>query len=552
MKSGTILMMLVMLLSTATLPAQIERPYEAVVLNGRKLPELIGQPTDNWRAYRYDSTNEKWQEVAIQIDEYNPDAPQGMEYFDTNDDSAGIFDMNDEIVFMAQDIGDVAPAESWPAGSDSVRWQLTLYDSTDGSRGVLYLIRVLPLGIHKSPAYHFEFVPETDVISTENYQIGFDMGQEDTTGQLMDARILSGTGVDILDRMKIRLYGIVTLLIPLPLQITEEAIRADSAFAKIGPVRVIHNLKAAFALTLAGFPFRKEFLQTSFFYPWHGEFHITGIPIQDMSQYADVIYARLSWDMNAAATGMTFFSETNPAGIIIDGIGDHEGISTQGMPGHLDWTMVTGTAGTMLNVFHLPALGDEQGIFYFDNTDNDTLTTGDPEDTDPYTSDTGDNVAYGENGYFVHQNISGEKFDFVYMNYFLPPNIIHADASAMVNKLRHPPGVVAIKQERSPSAVAQNTTHPALFQLYANYPNPFNAGTVITFTMSQPAHVRLEILDMKGRLVNRLVDTAMSPAQHRVVWDGRDNNGQMLPSGVYLYRLSMNSQSQVRRLVMLK
>jgi subtilisin family serine protease len=93
---------------------------------------------------------------------------------------------------------------------------------------------------------------------------------------------------------------------------------------------------------------------------------------------------------------------------------------------------------------------------------------------------------------------------------------------------------------------------PTAWGLAANYPNPFNSGTAITFTIPAAAPVRLEILDLSGRLVRRLLDAATTAGTHQLAWDGNDERGRSVASGTYLYRLCSDSRQLIRKLVLLR
>lgn len=96
---------------------------------------------------------------------------------------------------------------------------------------------------------------------------------------------------------------------------------------------------------------------------------------------------------------------------------------------------------------------------------------------------------------------------------------------------------------------------PRGFELLQNYPNPFNAGTVIPFTITGPAggEVTLEVFNILGRHVITLLDDRLEPARYQVNWDGRDEEGRPLASGVYLYRLTVNDKrTAARQMVLLK
>ncbi len=90
---------------------------------------------------------------------------------------------------------------------------------------------------------------------------------------------------------------------------------------------------------------------------------------------------------------------------------------------------------------------------------------------------------------------------------------------------------------RPPEGKESTQTQLTSFALLQNYPNPGNPSTHITFTLPQKAHVTLEIYNLLGQRVRTLVEGVKDAGSHRVVWDGRDEFGKTLPSGVYLYRL---------------
>ncbi|NIW45010.1 MAG: T9SS type A sorting domain-containing protein, partial [candidate division Zixibacteria bacterium] len=72
-----------------------------------------------------------------------------------------------------------------------------------------------------------------------------------------------------------------------------------------------------------------------------------------------------------------------------------------------------------------------------------------------------------------------------------------------------------------------------------------NPTTSITFELSQNTSVELKIFDIQGRLVRTLVNNQLPAGQHRVTWDGRNDNGSQVSSGVYLYRIQAGKFSQV-------
>lgn len=93
---------------------------------------------------------------------------------------------------------------------------------------------------------------------------------------------------------------------------------------------------------------------------------------------------------------------------------------------------------------------------------------------------------------------------------------------------------------------------PRAFALAQNAPNPFNPQTTIVFAVDRPSGVRLGVYDLQGRLVRTLADRVYAAGEHRVVWDGRDESGSEMPSGLYLYRLEDGRRTQTRKMVLVR
>lgn len=85
-----------------------------------------------------------------------------------------------------------------------------------------------------------------------------------------------------------------------------------------------------------------------------------------------------------------------------------------------------------------------------------------------------------------------------------------------------------------------------------NTPNPFNPETRIAYTLPDAEQVRLTVYNLLGQVVRRLADQAQTAGRHEVRWDGRDEAGRVVASGVYLYRIEARGFSAVRRMVLLK
>jgi hypothetical protein len=96
-------------------------------------------------------------------------------------------------------------------------------------------------------------------------------------------------------------------------------------------------------------------------------------------------------------------------------------------------------------------------------------------------------------------------------------------------------------------------TTPARFALHPCRPNPFNPRTTIRYDLPRDAPVILAVYDLTGRRVRTLRDGATETAgAHAVEWDGRDDGGRAVGSGVYVCRLTAGEERGVRRLVLVK
>ena len=93
---------------------------------------------------------------------------------------------------------------------------------------------------------------------------------------------------------------------------------------------------------------------------------------------------------------------------------------------------------------------------------------------------------------------------------------------------------------------------PRESELYQNYPNPFNPETTLSFYIPEAQHVRLVIYDVLGKQVRSLLEENMQYGGHEVLWDGTNDKGELVGSGVYFYRLVAGKNVFTRKLTLLK
>lgn len=101
-------------------------------------------------------------------------------------------------------------------------------------------------------------------------------------------------------------------------------------------------------------------------------------------------------------------------------------------------------------------------------------------------------------------------------------------------------------------SVPQKHTIPSSLTLHQNFPNPFNAETSIRFVLSRGSEVGLVIRNVLGEEIWSSEAVHHQPGTHTVRWNGRDNSGSLVSSGMYFYTLTTNSGSLTRTLILLK
>jgi hypothetical protein len=93
---------------------------------------------------------------------------------------------------------------------------------------------------------------------------------------------------------------------------------------------------------------------------------------------------------------------------------------------------------------------------------------------------------------------------------------------------------------------------PKAYKLNQNFPNPFNPSTTIKFDVRERGHVSLKIYNVAGQLVKTLVDKTMDARSYSVTWDGTNNHGAKVASGVYFYKMQSKSFNQTKKMVLLR
>ncbi len=93
---------------------------------------------------------------------------------------------------------------------------------------------------------------------------------------------------------------------------------------------------------------------------------------------------------------------------------------------------------------------------------------------------------------------------------------------------------------------------PRTFAILPNYPNPFNYNTVIPFDIPHESMVKLNVLDINGKIIKNLVHQTKSAGRHQIIWEGRDRYSKPVASGVYLIVMETNGKAFVRKIMYIK
>lgn len=107
-------------------------------------------------------------------------------------------------------------------------------------------------------------------------------------------------------------------------------------------------------------------------------------------------------------------------------------------------------------------------------------------------------------------------------------------------------------REGAGTGIAQKIVMPETISLQGNYPNPFNAQTIIRFSLPELETVTLKVLDLLGRHVRTLVDNRKLSGEQQVRWDGRDDSHSPVATGVYLVQLTVDGASRTHQMTLLK
>jgi len=292
-----------------------------------------------------------------------------------------------------------------------------------------------------------------------------------------------------------------------------------------------------------------------------GTFGVVSIPPQTENYLEVVTVANAFWDVNATGTSDPYFSILLGWGVDID-------------PEDLPLDMI----GLPTNQMKLPetfieAGWDMQQIWGISPEINNGYPylrniTLPPTETSPINL-TGDiegnqvvlswqapteSIAGGILGFKVYRNtdllttLAGETLSFI-DNTIVENEVYTYGVSTVYLHGISMPTYVTPEQ---PASETNETAVPAKGRLLGNYPNPFNPETTISFDIVSAGNVRIDIFNLKGQKVRTVTDKHFGSGSHKVVWNGDDDAGHGVSSGIYFYQMQADGVVSSKKMVLMK
>ncbi len=416
----------VLLLPFAAPASTLDRDRDPVVLTGLDLPSFSGLPVDRIAAFRFQAG---WIQIPIQVDErdvvtfnqvYGGGYPQaeGIDVETYTDpgtyvgaDTDPLFDGDDELVFMAADAGDrTALAWNRPPGLIAGSGiEVAISDPLDGGMGYVYLFETdgtLDPGAGVSyGSYTFDLLAGS---YPDDYDLANGPNLEDSEfvsplyrthfsdrwiRDELEVTTAGSSGVDILDRHK-NLFG------PGVCQRTEETFSNGEGafFANLsGPVRSIRSYMGANSGPLT----QREHI----FYEGRQDI-VTSLRVHAIPGVMDL------YDYSPDATGMTYYNDLNPVGVVVDGLPD--AVS----PGAVQWEMATGAQGALI-VAH--SVETDISAFAYTSYYSDDATPS-------VNQCTGDAFEYATSGLWIDQGIPNTDPILVTYNTLRATRVVYYEA----------------------------------------------------------------------------------------------------------------------------
>lgn len=416
--------------------ADLQRPYDPVVVKGAQLQAFLGSDTSDIFVYAHKAGG--WVQIPFQIDEMDSvNASEGWSYFTAHNGQLGT---HDELCFMAADMGDSVGDNSWINDLASIvnqRYQIAAWDTsvTPARKAYAYVYRSTDLAPAFTEYMNYQkgTVGRSDTVSARSYVYG---QNRDAIPDYLTLKKGDLETPDIMDRWKIRFKGQIGFNIGPEYYETEEtALRDTLVQVRAGAVRVIH--RRSYRIIWQGNDINKTLALQSCFYPWSYMINLTQ---EALPGALGMTMMRQSIDYLPNISGSKFHWVRN-SNIPVDGTLDFIINKNFVVPG-INWFMVQGDFGTAATVFDMKPIPDTQLSLYY--IDDSSKLNGANRDV---IGDTGDSLAYGESGVQLSAltdpiNMTDQELNAVF--YYLPDYHSAAYGDSLAAYSRHPLKVVVM------------------------------------------------------------------------------------------------------------
>ena len=344
------------------------RDLDPVVVLGSAMPDFAGVPLAQLFVYKY--SGGAWSQIPWQFDEVVGSAIVSSDN--------GLLDAQDQLVFMAADAGDQAPTSAWLTDASAAtfpRYELMVNDPLNATQHAwVYVYRSLTLSSTIATDY-VSYDAAQALLTSDRYKLG-----QMTDHPAFNRLQLNGSPVNILDRTKIRVNFFF-----LGLQTEMNQNTTPPVLTRAGHVRVVLNGGGILAYRA--------------FYSNRIDVDVTSVPVP-------ILWGRFSADLSPAASGSLYY-DPNVSGVQIDGSPTPESVPTSLAA---EWSQVSGATGTVVRIMDFSGAGGTATTYYKDNSA-------------PDSSDTGDQMSYGDAGVRIDSPPTiNKKFIFWNWNYILPAN----------------------------------------------------------------------------------------------------------------------------------
>ncbi len=513
-----IIALLAMALVTTGASAAI-RPAEPVLIGGDALTGMTGVPVGDLHLFAY--VDGAWIEIPVQVDERDA----GGSHFGADD---GLWDANDELVFQPQDGGAAAIASAWIDDAESrthPRLEITVTDAVEADATIAYLYRSSTLPA-TSASPHIAYDAVLDQISADEYLSGYD----DTTWFWDELRLREGAGYsdDYMDREKTRLRGYFLFQTWIR---TEQDMTPITREVVWGPVRVIRYTLSQFSV----FGTNSDWSGTKHFY---GAYMTNPRGDFEVPLLGGLNRVRQSYDLLPGVTGVVEATEHNAA-LPVDGTPDAAttGLTYEEMSDL--WFKIGVADGAVIQVIDFQGLSDVNDVYHHDNAAGGTADG---------LPDTGDMVSYGDIGLLMSDPVVGVHETETKTYISATENLSGLACQTWFNS---PLAVAVAPQDYDPAAPVDDVPLAARMRV-SSHPNPFNPLGEIRFVLPEPGVVDLRVYDVSGRLVRTLLAGVAVAEAGRASWDGRDDAGLRVGSGVYFARVTSGVRAAVTKMLLVE